>query len=58
LIERKIVAKAAESISQAFYELLLRQYSCTKKLQSQTVIREKHRKALLFNKGTLKCWCN
>jgi len=33
-----------------FYEQLLRQYSFDKKLQGQTVIREKLRKALSYEK--------
>jgi len=42
------------SISSTFYEQLLRRYSFAKKLQSQTVIREKPCKALLYNKGSSK----
>jgi hypothetical protein len=42
------------SISSTFYEQLLRRYSCTKKLQSQTVIREKLCKLLLYKKVVLK----
>ncbi len=37
---------------QTFYEQLLHQYSFTKKLQSQTVIREKLRKTLLCKKAS------
>jgi hypothetical protein len=39
------------TISTTFYEQLCHQYSCAKKLQSQNVIREKLRKALLHEKG-------
>jgi len=39
------------SISSTFYEQLLHWYSCTKKLQSQTVIREKLSKALCMKKA-------
>jgi len=41
-----------------FYKQFLRQYSFAKKLQSQTVIKEKRCKELLYEKGacTLKCW--
>jgi len=39
------------SISSAFYEHLLRQYSCAKKVQNQTVTREKLRKTLSYEKG-------
>jgi len=42
------------SISSTFYEQLLGQYFCAKKLQSQTVIREKHFKTLLFKKAAHK----
>jgi hypothetical protein len=37
-----------------FYVQLLRQYYFAKKLQSQTVIREKLCKALLYEKGLCK----
>jgi len=40
------------AISSTFYERLLRQYFCAKKLQSQKVTREKLRKALLYEKFT------
>jgi hypothetical protein len=43
-----------QSISSKFYKQLLRQYSCAKKLQNQTVIREKLHKTLLDKKGTRK----
>jgi len=36
------------------FRTLLHQYFCAKKLQSQTVIREKLHKALKFQKGTSK----
>jgi len=42
------------SISSTFYEQLLRRYSFGKKLQSQTAIREKLRKALSYKKGLSK----
>ncbi len=42
------------SISSTFYEQLLCQYSCAKKVQSQTVIREKVLKALSNEKGLHK----
>jgi len=42
------------SISSTFYKQLLRQYSFAKKLQNQTVIREKLLKALLREKGAHK----
>jgi hypothetical protein len=38
------------SISSAFYVQLLRQYSCVKKLQNQTVTREKLWKTLSYEK--------
>jgi hypothetical protein len=43
-----------EQISSTFFEQLLRQYSLAKKFQSQTVIREKLRKILLYEKGAHK----
>jgi hypothetical protein len=44
------------SISSTFYEQLLRQYSCAKKLQSQTVTREKLLcKTLSYKKALIKC---
>jgi hypothetical protein len=43
-----------ESISSTFYEQLLRQYFCARKLQSQTVTREKLCKTLLYEKDKLK----
>jgi hypothetical protein len=51
---RKLSKKHQVSISSTFYELLLRHYFCAKKLQSQTVIREKLHKALLYEKGSSK----
>jgi len=36
-----------KSISSTFYEQLLRQYFCTKKLKSQIVTREKQQKTLV-----------
>jgi len=42
------------SISSTFYEQLLRQYSCAKKLQSQTVTREKLHKILSFKEAARK----
>jgi len=42
------------SISPTFYEQLLRRNSLTKKLQSQTVIREKLQKTLLHKKTACK----
>jgi len=44
------VKKSQGSISSTFYTLLLRQYFCTKRLQSQNVTREKLREALLYKK--------
>jgi len=43
-----------ESISSTFYEQLLRQYFCARKLQSQTVTREKLCKTLLYEKDKFK----
>jgi len=51
--EREIV-KYLESISPTFYEQLLHQYSKAKKLQSQTVIREKLLKTLSYKKAVRK----
>jgi len=45
-----------QSISPKIYEQLLRRYSFAKKLQSQTVIREKLRKTLLYEKSAHKIW--
>jgi hypothetical protein len=42
------------SISPTFSDQLLRQYSCAKKLQNQTVIREKLRTALLYKNPACK----
>ncbi len=42
-------------IHQHLYEQLLRRYSCTKKLQSQTVTIEKLCKTLLYKKLRVKC---
>ncbi len=42
------------SISSSFYKQLLRQYFCAKKLQSQTMTREKLRKAHLYKKVMCK----
>jgi len=45
------------SISSKFYKQFLRQYSCAKKSQSQTITREKLHKALLYKKKAhIKCW--
>jgi len=43
------------SISSTFYKLLLYQYSCAKKLQSQTVTREKLQKHFCMKKSGVKC---
>jgi len=43
-----------KSISSTFYEQLLRQYFCTKKLKSQIVTREKQQKTLLYKKLIVK----
>jgi len=42
------------SISSTFYTQLLRRYSFAKKLQSQAVMIEKMRKAILYEKGVSK----
>jgi len=47
-LERHPLLAHLKSISSTFYEQLLLRYFFTKKLQSQTEIREKQRKALLF----------
>jgi len=44
--------------NQHFTSSVLHQYSFAKKLQSQTVIREKLPKILLYKKAVLKCWWN
>jgi len=46
------------SILSTFYVRLLRQYSYTKKLQSQNLTRKMLRKTLLFEKFEVKCWWN
>jgi len=51
---KRINSGLLKSISSTFYEQLMRQYFCAKKLQSPTVIREKQRKALLYKKGLSK----
>ncbi len=43
-----------KSISKTFYKQLLRQYSFATKIQNLTVIGEKLRKALLYEKVALK----
>jgi len=42
-----------KTISSTFYKQLLHRYSCAKKLQSQTVAREKLRKTLAYEKGAM-----
>ncbi len=43
------------SISSTFYEQLLCRYSLAKILRSQTIIREKLQKSLLYKNGHIKC---
>jgi len=51
LVESKLFQSSLlKSILSTFYKLLLRQYSFAKKIQSQTVIREKMRKTLSYKK--------
>jgi len=38
------MSESGESISSTFYKQLLHQFPCPKKLQSQTLLREKHLK--------------
>jgi len=45
------------SISSSFYKQLLHKYPFAKKSQSQTVIREKLQRPLLYKKGSSKIKC-
>ncbi len=45
-------------MSSTFYVQLLRWYFCTRKLQSQTVTREKLQKAISYKNFWIKCWWN
>ncbi len=51
IIIRSIILQGSNFINILRYKQLLLQYSCAKKLQSQTVIREMRRKTLLYEKG-------
>jgi len=53
-IERHLILIDQVSISSTFYEQLLRQYFCAKKLRSQNVTREKMCNLLLYKKCVCK----